>query len=118
METKFTKEDLLMGQNFIFENEDDILELSFSNKIQHHTGHGFCLWFNGSLESFKTFRGFQNRANSIIDKYDLVLTDQVGLNDSKDDEKPMKTEADYEQARPRINISDISNMSHSFWCDN
>ena len=71
-----TEKLLKFGDIFEFSGEDNVMEICFSKEIQHHTGHGFCLWFNGRLQSFKTFKGLQNRANTIIDKFGLAEPDE------------------------------------------
>jgi hypothetical protein len=52
-----------------FTNEDHLLECFFSEKLDR-----FCIYFNAKLFTFKTWRGFENKRNRLIEKFDLCST--------------------------------------------
>lgn len=63
--------DLKNGKEFHFttpETTDDLrtAEVSFNKNIQR-----FCIWFNGSLFSFKSFNGMKNKLKQLISDWNL-----------------------------------------------
>ena len=72
-----TERELKNGDSWEFSNDDgDILEISFSKNIQHHTGRGFCLWINGEIRTFKTIKALRGNAATIIEKNKLKLMER------------------------------------------
>lgn len=69
----FTEKEVKSGDTILFGNEerDSFLEVDFCENIQHHTGHGFVMRFNGEFKSFKTFKTLHDNADKLIVKYKL-----------------------------------------------
>ena len=63
-----TKKQELTSKPYEYANGNDLMECFFSNPIDK-----FCIVFNAKLMTFKTWNGFVNKRNDLIEKYKLEL---------------------------------------------
>lgn len=83
-----TSKRLKNGEKFFFNNED--FQISIGNddirqaKVFWQDGGrnqwrtGFCIWFNGvMLHHSKTFKPMENRLNKLIDKWNLIESEEL-----------------------------------------
>lgn len=61
-----TKKQQLIDKPKEFKNDDHLLECFFSEKLNQ-----FCLIFNGNLFTFKTWNGYVNKRNNLIQRFNL-----------------------------------------------
>ena len=45
-------------------------DVSFSDKLRM-----FCIWFNGKLETFKSYQGMKIRLDKLIETWELAILD-------------------------------------------
>jgi len=65
-----TEKLLKQGEQFHYEtpSQDDLrcADVSFSSQLSM-----FCIWFNGKLETFRSYQGMKNRLDKLIQAWSL-----------------------------------------------
>lgn len=85
-----TKQELLNGEKFFFNNELHQIEIEDDDirqaKVWHDGndsclpswGHGFKIFFNGKLiHSSKTFKSLEKRLNKLINDWHLIESEEL-----------------------------------------